>query len=263
MKPSRQIICYDSDGNRRLKRIAEPLYQQILKMFNGKLHAVKRSSGGMGLALPVGLKFKNETAEEVTDPREVAVIMKCIQFDSSARTADSSSHSLCKVIPFSQIQEGFEISIDGEQRCVVDLGMGIIPIQVVGYFKSGSGQEMASFLDYTSHAKLAARVELSPVQLYCIPKECLRQARAEAELESARQNWERLIICEKAVIPEVLKMNEPFVLQGCSSFQSLRDQLSEMQDKTILWKSPSPIEVSTEGLLPFGLFEFTISVVGE
>lgn len=264
----RKLVCYDASGEKRVRLVAEPLYRQVLKLFNGELRAVHRSTGGMGLAMPVGLKFKDTTPAEVSDINAVVIVMNCMQFNPLAKTADATAISRRKLIPLSRIKDGFKIPLDGDQRCVVDFGMGLVPIRVLSYVKTGSGPEMAVFLEHPSYVKLVFGKESSTtVQPYLIPKECLRWARGAKgqpgdEMEKARQNLEKLVAAGKEPIPSILSLGDPLTLPaGSSAKELLQDRLRQFHKEQRHGEAEMTLDLSPEGLLPFGLLEMTASVI--
>lgn len=222
----------------------------------------------MGLAMPVGLKFKDTTPAEVSDISAVVIIMNCMQFNPLAKTAEATAISRRKLIPLSRIRDGFKIPLDGEQRCVVDFGMGIVPVRVLSYVKSDAGPEMAVFLDHPSYIQLVFGNESSmTIQPYLIPKECLRMARGTKgqpgdEMERARQNWDNLVAAGKEAIPSILSLGDPFTIPaGTSAKDLLQDRLRKIHKEQRRGEAEMTLDLSPEGLLPFGLLEMTSSVV--
>jgi hypothetical protein len=248
----KRLVYYDSKGKRRERLVSVGLYQRLLEIFDGNLKAVPRSSGGLGLAIPRGLKFRSDDKNH--DEENVLVWMNCKDFEASS-TARESVLNRPKLVRPEDIREAFSFTTGLEQRYRVDLGKGPVPIHVFRYTHHSEKQIMAAFIDAASaRAAFSGNPGLRiSVQLHWIPQECLRWASTSGE------EFERHFKDRKISLPRILRVGEPLLIEaGKATHSMLQEHLvkSTHREHTNT-KETGVLTLGDEGLLPFGLFEPT------
>jgi hypothetical protein len=257
----KKLVYYDAQGRQHEHTVPKTVYERMLRIFDGTPKAVERSTGGLGLALPHGIKLKPADGT-ATDPK-ILVSVNCTDFNPDASNAEQACHIRPKLIPIDLINPGFELSFCDDQRFVADFGEGIIPVYILQFLRSAANKAMAVFLDYR-HAEAILNGKLrkeTSVQLNWIPEDCLRWARklptGADELKLACRNHEKSLLGEKPAIPEVLRLGERVkASDGLLTLDSLKDHVHDLLHVTDLGSTQSrTLQMSEEGLIPFGMFE--------
>lgn len=267
----KKLVYYDGNGSRHSNLVSEILLSKIMQLFDGSWKAVSRSSGGLGLAMPTGIKFDVQGDGPVSSPDEIFIQLGCFEFSNESTTAEKAFTVRPKLLPISRVKECFNFASDGQQRYVADFGSGLIPVRVVRFIKTASGQEMALFLDARDAERAEKATSSVTVQPLWMPRECLRWAREPAgyelpqdESQLAEQQYQKLIDAGKRIFPRVLRMGGriSFTPQSQTLIdlgKILNKVYQQTQGRTHVRNHT--MELGPEGLLPLGIFEGTESVI--
>ncbi len=258
---SKKFVYYDAQGIRHVRDVTEEVFTRILSLFDGNARSVSRSSGGLGVAMPSGIKFRNEKDRVISDLSTVHILLHCTDFDNQAKKAEEASFHRPKLLSISKIHPLFSQDPNGEQRFGIDFGSGLFPVHVVNFLKSTHGKDMVAFIEKLP-SSADAPVKIQP---YWVPKECLRWVSPGKEIKNPILGLEAINAARRTLvgIPEFLKLGDLIIFNtGEWNLDVLRAKIArECRHKDDRRMAESEPESASEGLLPFGLFEATSSVI--
>jgi hypothetical protein len=269
---AKKLVYYDGNGSRHTNLVAEPLLAKILQLFDGTLRSVSRSTGGLGLAMPNGIKFDVKDDAPITTPDEIFIQLSCFEFEANLTTPEKAFSIRPKLLPISQVLDCFSFSDQPDQKYVVDFGAGIIPVWVIKFVKTQSGQEMALFVDGLEAQRILQASEPFPksIQSFWIPRECLRSARSPEqgcrdfdEYELAQIHYRKFSESGARIYPKLLKLGQRLPLSPNITIEKLHKMVVDMygQHTGRTQVLNSTLVLSSEGLIPFGMFEGTASMI--
>jgi len=248
----REVYFYDSAGVKHAREVSPETYARILKIFDGTLKAVGRNSGGLGLAMPTGLKFGHD------DRGRTSLLLRihCKDFSRNTPGALDSLVDRPKLISLSDIRPGFPMTTENGGKFLVDFGRGVLPIKVFDFITTASGRRMAVFVLRPEFDRtIEHRKVLTSLQMYWVPQECLRLEDPESALRASQNydQWER----SGEVVPAMCAFGNPLALD-----EAPRDSeaLVSILQKTFSRFQRGPDSTDTlflgeQGLLPFGFLE--------
>ncbi|MBM4303742.1 MAG: hypothetical protein FJ112_05390 [Deltaproteobacteria bacterium] len=273
-----RLSFYDLQGHQAEKTISKEILDSALKLFNGKTHLIKRSSGGYSPAFPNKLliyhSLDSETPQELQG-NILRINATFLDFERNDRNEIISSKLILhnkNVSPSS-----FRLLADKEDpfkhQYWLDSGSQIIPVSVFDFFRSQDEIIRACFVK-TKDLNTISKVERGqkrPITIYSAPESVLRvslpeEANSVVECHTASMSLLALSKDNNSLdIPDFLKFGPPQTIPTGSPIDILNHYLRICQDphsislkKSFLSVLERPIEIQDESnLLPFGVFERT------
>jgi hypothetical protein len=251
----KKIIYYDSQGRTHSHLVSLELHHKILQIFNGGPKAILRTTGGIGLAVPKAIKFKKTDA----GAERLLIWMNCKDFSPVSERAAESVINRPKLVRVKDILEGFKPAEETSKHYAIDFGEGIVPIQILKFISITGEEPMVAFLDWRIPAVNSASDAPRSFQVYWVPQACLRLVE---NLNQAKENCVEKFDPKKAYIPKMLRFGKE--IEVPSNFPAdkflarhLSQHLGEAPESET--SATSTLQLSDEGLLPFGLLEHTWS----
>lgn len=272
-----KLVYYDQNGTKYEKQVERDKVDEALRYFDGTLKTVARSTGGMARAIPFQLVMFDPSSESGTSQPEVRIQVKFRDFkrDSLGKIIPNEYVTRTKTVLPSELGEALPQRLEGEQRFVLDLGQGLIPIYVFRYATDEAGHTQALFveLDDLEQVLLGKKGKQVHIQAYQVPRDLLRVARAGSEtrkdeFDAAVDNYQDLKAKGVEIVPATMQVGQKIRCPESISYQDFRRFLSrslkkqqieslEIPTKTDI-KAPEKItDVTTKELVPFGIFELT------
>jgi hypothetical protein len=227
---SERLVYYDQEGTCFEKDIASHAIDDALKIFDGKIKAVQRRSGGLILAEPYQIVLVESESEESPRP-QIRIRVKFLDFKAGKGLVTAPEYLVhTKVVSPEEMKDPFILKTQSNQRYVLDFGQGIVPVHVFHFENSGENN-WAYFIeqrDLNRVIKEGAGTK-AEVQIYRVPQEVLRFA-DESEVGSsdfnrANNNYERLKALGGKVVPDCLAWESHIEVPSSSSAHDLRNFL--------------------------------------
>lgn len=207
-------------------------YLEAFRWFDGRLKSVRRSSGGLAAAQPCQIVVVN------TDyPKQVGVRLRVRFKDLTVQIRDGELVAKClthtKIVAPEELHEPLTYHFNLSQQFVLDIGHGIVPVQVVHYDRDAEGVIRAHFID-NKEIENAVQTPLGgscEIQTYQVPRAVLRyatpriQREGKSDLEIARENYSRMERLRAVIFPSCLAFGSPLEVPGGVSAQDIRDYL--------------------------------------
>lgn len=247
---SDKLIYYDKDGNCVEKEIPQGLLEEPLKFFDGKLKAVRRTSGGLSLAEPHQIIVYQQ------DEIRIRVRLKELGRNTEGFVISPKPVYQMKVVPLSHIEPGFTIHTEDAQTFVVDLGQGLVPIHLFHIETDLQGRRSAFFVLSAALQEVLKGNRKITLPIFSLPLEVIRAATAE-EFAAAEKNVAGLIESKGLYLPDTLIATSPVQVPQGSSLEMVKHFLrisTRPEDRQYIEPLLIRVEKKDE-LLPFGLFE--------
>ncbi len=270
-----RLVYFDPQGNQAEKIISKEKLESALKLFTGKTHLVKRSTGAYSPALPSKLMIYHcplENSKIHESDNFLRVNAKFLDFER-----DSHGHILSdKLIAHDKSvdPDSFRLLTDKDDpfkhQYWIDLGSEIVAVTVFDFFRTQDDLIRASFVktEDLKAISLAARGQKKPITIYSAPEAVLRvslpkEIRDVIEAHTASRSILAIAPDKKIDIPEFLQFGPPQNIPTGSSIEVLNHYLRVCLDphsismkKSFLSVLEKPLVNKDETqLMPFGVFE--------
>jgi hypothetical protein len=270
-----RLIFYDSQGNQAEKTISKEILDSALKLFNGKTHLIRRSSGEYSPALPGKLLIYNSSNNETPQELEGNILRINATFLDFERNARNEIISTKLVLHNKNVSpSSFRLLEDKEapfkHQYWLDSGTQIIPVSVFDFFRSQNDLIRACFVK-TEDLKIVSKAERGQkrsITIYSAPESVLRvslpdESHSVVECHMASKSILALSKDNNTDIPDFLKFGPPQTIPTGSPIEVLNHYLRVCQDphsislkNSFLSALERPIETKDEtDLMPFGVFE--------
>ncbi len=225
-----RLIYYDEQGNSVEQNVQSGSIQNALNVFDGRSRTVRRSTGGLTRVEPFQMVLVNHEDNRMPSIR-VRVRFTDLRFEqteSGEITAQVYQHT--KIVAPEQLQSSFDYELTQEQRFVVDLGQGILPVHVIHLDRNGSDEITAYFIKIEDSERISQGNlgDRTWVQVYQVPREALRLAVCDAGTDDwklALENYERMRKYTSECFPDCLKAGYPVETISGYNWEELRDFL--------------------------------------
>lgn len=259
-----KLVYYDQEGTCFERSVDHDTLDNALKIFSGRVRAVRRSSGGLVMAEPLQIVVYEGGIQE--SPLHIRVRFRELVPTSAGE--EKTSMSCTKVVAASELFEPFLYDFDGsrKQTFALDFGQGIVPVYPFYYHQTDSETE-AYFLDARDwdNALRGSSRDKARVQIYRVTRSALRwtgpavdgtSAAIPVEAERARRNFEKLKEANKTIVPETFRFGGTIEVPCGGSAQDIRHFLRICVQKRIMGKPVYlNVRAKEDELLPFGMFE--------
>ena len=233
----KQTLWVDESESPLEDVLPQDLTDQVASLLDGQPRAVERSSGGQILVKPIEL-FIKESPEGEKQIR-VKVLFRELETDSTGKVISKICVTSSKTVLLSEIKKGTPFSKDQAHNCVVDFGLGLIPIRVISFREDEKLRKWAIFVrhDELESALLSEGSSQAILTLYEIPVDLMRwvepiSEQGKKDFSWARKHVKQLVERGLVIVPEVLRLTQVSVYSGIT--------LSEMDE--LLKKSVSGTE---------------------
>lgn len=274
-KHTYKLTYYDPAGKRAERTISKSALDSALRLFDGKTHLIRRSSGAYSPALPSKLMIYHEPNQATSSSYKSNILKVNAQFLDFERNSEGQILSNKLVVQNKNVSpESFRILAEKDDPYVhqywLDLGQSIIPVSVFDFFRSEDELVRASFV-LTEELKAISKNERGKkiaITVYSAPESVLRLSLPDElsqviEAHTSTRSIQTMNPSEAQKIPEFLTFGSPVLVPTGSSMEVLKHYLRVCQDphsvsmkQTFLSVLEKPIEKPEETqLMPFGVFE--------
>lgn len=198
---------------------SQDITEQIASLLDGQPRAVERSSGGQILVKPVELFIKE--GPEGEKQIRVKVLFRELETDSTGKVISKNCITSSKTVLLSEIKKGNLFSKDKCHNCVVDFGLGLIPVRVIAFREDEKRRSWAIFVrhDELEGALLSDTSFHSVITLYEMPADLMRQVEplsgnGKKDFSWARNHAKKLAERGLSLVPEVLRLTQVSVSSG-------------------------------------------------
>ena len=227
--------------------------------FKRKLGAIKRSTGGLGLAEALQIVVTEPTDNRTSHIR-IRVRVKDFRRNAAGLAVGANYQFYTKIVHPEELKEPFSLDQPGAPRLVIDFGQGLVPVDVFHYERRPDGSIQAKFVEGSDLEALsrAPKNENFEINTYSIDRDIIRLAndREHAIAQARRAGIKRAY---GRVVPEELRQGAPLRIPTRLSRESMRNclRLATQPEE----KSPPKTGIislqweDTIGLMPFGILE--------
>ncbi len=269
-----KLIYYDAQGNKTGKVISKEILDDTLKIFDGKTHLLKRSSGAYSPATPIQFLIYHDPAIDSSEPMAHDLIRINASFIDLERNSNRTIVSETMVAQNKNVHpSSFRLMKKGEDpfnhQYWLDLGHNIIRISVFDFFRDDKDIVKALFVETEILEKIAAqdRGKKTAITIYSAPEAVLRMSLPEeaGKVVEAHTLSRSLISIRNSLeqqVPKILEFGRPLLIPTGSPVDVLNHYLRVCLDphavsmkRSFLSVLEKPIPTKGEILMPFGVFE--------
>lgn len=253
-----KLVYFDPEGKRYAGDDAK-LAEEMLKLFQGKYKAVRRSSGGLVLAEPFELiVYGDPTKPAEAQDYRVRVKFRDFRRDLRGRVLVNQYATHVKTVSAKELLEPFAFDATAKGKFLLDFGDGTVPVHVILSDGRGQGPGQTVFLEPDAIEKVRTTRQDANVMIqpYRVERTVLRWTPmgadgASAEERRAWRNYRRLVEANITVIPQVLAFGAPIAVPGGSTPEEVRQFLRMKLRQRVTGKAESLIyKVTGDDLRP-------------
>lgn len=266
------LVYYDSQGQRHQRTLPKEILELSLKLFDGKTHLIKRSSGAYSPATPSQLLIyhdPNKAPSSVLDLTSLRISAKFIDLE---RNSEGIIISNKLVVYLKNVSPNtFRLLNDKEDpykhQYWLDLGPTIVPITVFDFFRDEKEMINALFVK-TEELKLISeqqRGQKAKITVYSAPEAVLRVSLPQEAEEVIEQHTLTRSISKpstKVEIPTFLQFGPSQLIPTGAVMDVLTHYLRVCHDPHSLAIKQSFLTALEKAhndthshLMPFGVFE--------
>ncbi|MSP18451.1 MAG: hypothetical protein EXR74_02650 [Bdellovibrionales bacterium] len=269
-----KLIYYDPQGNKTEKVILKEFLDDTLKIFDGKTHLLKRTSGAYSPATPIQFLIYHNPAIDSSKPMAHDLIRINAQFIDLERNNNRTIVSETMVAHNKNVHpSSFRLMTKGEDpfkhQYWLDLGHTIIRISVFDFFRDNKDIVKALFVETDDLEKIAAqnKGKKTAIAIYSAPEAVLRMSLPEESqaVVEAHTLSRSLISIKRSLdqhVPKILEFGPPLLIPTGSTVDVLNHYLRVCHDphslsmkRSFLSALEKPNPNKGEILMPFGVFE--------
>jgi hypothetical protein len=269
-----KLIYYDQEGNRAEKPIPKDLLESTLKLFDGKTHLIRRSSGAYSPATPSQLLIYPKANAEKSNENPGELLRVNARFIDLERDKNGQIVSEKLVVHHKNVHPSvFRLMTEKEDpfrhQYWIDLGNEITPVTVFDFFR-GENEIIKALFVKTDDLRIISnqqRGQKKQIAIYSAPEAILRVSLPEESREVVEQHTLTKSVAsiqkmEKCEIPKFLTFGPPQLIPTGAPLNVLNHYLrichdphAESLKQSFLSVLEKPKTIDEEELMPFGLFE--------
>ncbi len=267
-----KLLYYDNKGERNERTISKTLLDKALKIFDGKTHLIKRTSGAYSLATPSQLLIYHNPNLAPSAPLSLESLKVNAKFIDLDRDKNGAITNNKLVVYFKNVHPSMFRTMEDKQdpfknQYWLDLGHQIIPITVFDFFRDDKEMIKALFVK-TEALKLISnqtKGQKEALTIYAAPEAVLRVSLPEESQAVIEQHTMTRSLTKqnlKLEIPEFLRFGPPQLIPTGSPMDVLTHYLRVCHDphsiaikQSFLSVLEKPHSESNSCLMPFGVFE--------
>lgn len=266
------LVYYDDQGERHQRLLPKSILELSLKLFDGKTHLIKRSSGAYSPATPSQLLIYHDPRKDSSSSLDLSSLRISAKFIDLERDADGLISSNKLVVYLKNVNPTtFRLMTDKEDpfkhQYWLDLGPNITPITVFDFFRDERELINALFvktedLKYISEQSRGQKLQ---IPIYSVPEAVLRVSLPEESEEVIEQHTATRSLLRpsaKVEIPKFLQFGPPQLIPTGAAMDVLTHYLRVCHDphsmaiKQSFLKALEKAHGETHShLMPFGVFE--------
>lgn len=269
-----KLIYYDNQGNRAERAVSKALLDSTLKLFDGKTHLIRRSSGAYSPATPSQLLIYHAPNIEGLTANPEELLRVNARFIDLERNKDGQIISEKLVAYHKNVHPSvFRLMTEKEDpfrhQYWLDLGNEIIPVTVFDFFR-GENEIIKALFVKTDDLRIISnqtRGQKKEIEIYSAPEAVLRISLLEESREVVEQHTLTRSLAsikrpERCEIPIFLTFGPPQLIPTGAPISVLNHYLricndphAEALKRSFLAELEKPKLTEDDALMPFGLFE--------
>jgi hypothetical protein len=269
-----KLIYYDNHGNRAERAVPKDLLDSTLKLFDGKTHLIRRSSGAYSPATPSQLLIYHAPNIESSLASSGELLRVNARFIDLERNQEGQIVSEKLVVYHKNVHPSvFRLMTEKEDpfrhQYWLDLGSEIVPVTVFDFFR-GENENIRALFVKTDDLRIISnhpRGLKKQIAIYSAPEAVLRVSLPEESREVVEQHTLTKSIAsikrpERCEIPDFLTFGPPQLIPTGAPIGVLNHYLRICHDphaesikQSFLSALEKPKLTDEEALMPFGLFE--------